>query len=166
MKAKKSIIFFLILILSTVLFSQQISQKLKWEKIFDIAAYSKNIMNWKDMGLIASDSANVRLAENEAKIISLLSVTVDITAHGVVDTVIEYSPKVQVVVDYLKSISKDEVYLEKLDVQDLWWGRTPLQTSVVWRNATIRKWMDLNGVSYKLYWTKAKLLGAVAESLE
>lgn len=76
---------------------------------------------------------------------------------------VEYSPKAQVVVNYLGSI--ENLSLEKIDIQELWKGYTPIQTSTVWRNATIRKWMDLNGVLYKLYWPKARLLEAVAESL-
>ncbi len=76
---------------------------------------------------------------------------------------IEYSPETQTVINYLGSIK--DLSLEKLDIQELWKGYTPVQTSTVWRNNTIKMWLDLHSVAYKRYWTKAKLLNAVRNYL-
>lgn len=167
-------IVLLVLLSSAMLFSQGITEKLKWEKVFDIAADSKNVVNWKARGLVASDSADMRLAENEAEIIRLLSGKIIESEKPIEPEVVEeLTPEAQAVIDYLKAISSHgDVLLEKPDTQELYqsWidpgSFSPVQTNLIWRNDTIKKWMDLNGCFYYKSWAKAKLIEAVRGCVE
>jgi len=85
------------------------------------------------------------------------------TTKEIIMKTMTYSPKAQIVLDYLGSI--EDLSKEKSDIQELWKGYNPIQTSTVWRNATIKKWMDIYSISYKSYWTKAKLLEAVKKHI-
>ncbi len=78
---KKLLLIVLLFLFSAILFPQQVSQKLKYEKIFDLAAECKNVLNWKLSGLISADRADKKLAENEATMSQLLTgeVTVVVT---------------------------------------------------------------------------------------
>ena|GEM_PF-1645265 len=68
----------------------------------------------------------------------------------------------ELIVDYFGKMPEDS----KIDVQQLYRALTPIETSSVWRNSTIKLWLEFNGVHFYKSWTKAKLLKAVTDYVE
>jgi len=66
------------------------------------------------------------------------------------------------ITEYFGKIDDDA----KIDIHELYTGLTPILTANIWRNNTIKMWLEFNTVHFYKSWTKAKLLAAVTNYLE